>query len=331
MPANKFGTFQNAWQRSFFVTLFFVLLAALLFWLDGFRTYQSEVRLMVIGKVPSVATDQVVENMSELSTNLSFYERLIEENPTIEDDFVGYTKDQRKKLWNETVEVVRSDKSGVLSVTAKAETPEEAKRLAEATVKTLFSVASFYYNIKTDLDLRVVDESIVKTTVDRPFLYVLTSFGSALVVVIVFFGFLFLAPLLLGRKREMPAPEFPVGASVPFIDPRKFVPARPATLTFESSHGAQQTKEEKVVPETVTSERMLPGMDVSELPFQFEDTYTEEPEAPVVAEELADLPVMNGFVTDRVTPKEADAPVQKGEPTVEEYKRRLNELLAGGK
>lgn len=326
---NKFKKPQSVW-RSFFVTLFFVSAAALLFWLDVFRVYQSEIRLMVIGKTPGIAIDQGVDNMSELSKNLSFYEKMLEENESMEDAFEGYTKDQRKKLWNESVQVVRNEKSGVLSVYAKADTPEKAKRLSEATVKTLFGTATFYYNVKTDLDLRVVDGSIVKTIVDRPILYGVVSFGSAVAVVGLFFGLLFWIPLLLERRGGPNQTEIPVGASVPYIDPRKFIPARPATLTFKTDHDTRSVDDEKDSKVLSSHERMLPGMD-TELPFQFEESYPEESDQQISTEEIGDLPVTGGFVADRVTPQAMKAPIPKGEPTVEEYKRRLNELLAGGK
>lgn len=328
LSLTQFSLFRTAWQRSFFVTLFFVTLAALLFWLDSFRVYESEVRVLVIGKASTVATDQVVENFAELSKNLSFYERVLASNDLIEDDFEGYSKDQRKALWNKTVEVTRSEKSGILVVTAKQDTPEKAKRLSEETVKTLFSVASFYYNIKTDIDLRVVDEPIVKTTVAYPVRYVLISFASASGATVVFFLLLSTLPGFLGKPKKQPATvDFPIGASVPFIDPQKFIPARPSSLSFESSH-KEQTKE--TVAPRVASERMLPGMD-AELPFQFEETYPEEREEEAG---LTDLPLTGGVIgggATAVIETVEEAPVKKDEPTPEEYKRRLNELLSGGK
>lgn len=318
--------FRTAWQRSFFVTLFFVTLASLLFWLDSFHAYQSEVRVLVIGKA-TVSTDQVVENFTELSKNLSFYERVLEGNDLIEDEFEGYSKDQRKELWNETVQVTRSEKSGVLSVTARQDTPEKAKRLSEETVRTLFAVASFYYSIKTDIDMRVVEEPIVKAVVARPVTYVLTSFGSALGITLAFFALLSVVPGFFGKRESAVVPEFPVGAAVPFIDPKKFVPARPTSLSFESTH-EEQTKTESA---KVGSERMLPGMDAEELPFQFEEAYPEEREEEAG---LTDLPLTGGVVgggATAVIETVEEAPVKKEEPTPEEYKRRLNELLSTGK
>jgi capsular polysaccharide biosynthesis protein len=346
--ANKKNSIlRGTWQRSFAVTLFFVTMATLLFWLDSFRAYESEVRVLVIGKSPNVAADQVVENFAELSKSLSFYERVLEGSDLIDDDFQGYSQDKRKELWNETVSVKRSDKSGVLIITAKQERAEKAKLLSEETVKTLFAVASFYYNIKTDIDMRVVDEPITKTVLRDPIQYVLVSFASAFGVTAFFFGLLSVVPLLFGERKAAPAPSFEVGAAVPFIDPRKFVPARPTNLAFESSHEAQESLEKVGEPapsqeaarsEAVSDERLLPGMDVEELPFQFEETYEEEKEELPQGmlrdeEEIPEVEIEEVFpetVSEEVA-KQEEAPVKHGEPTVEEYKRRLNELLSGGK
>lgn len=322
----------STWQRSFVVTLFFVTLASLLFWLDSFRGYESEVRVLVIGKSSTVAADQVVENFAELSKNLSFYERVLESNDLIDDDFQGYSQDKRKELWNETVSVKRSEKSGVLIVTARQDTAEKAKLLSEETTKALFAVASFYYNIKTDIDMRVVDEPITKTVLRDPLQYVLVSVGSALAVSVFFFGILSVSPLLFGERKVTTTPSFEIGATVPFIDPRKFVPARPTNLAFESSHEEQESKEEGAMNTPVVSEeRLLPGMDVEELPFQFEETDREEiPQGMFREEELPEGEMLLETVVPPVQIKE-EIPVKREEPTVEEYKRRLNELLAGGK
>lgn len=340
---------RSAWKRSFFVTLFFVTLASFLFWLDTFRGYESEVRVLIIGKTESSATEQVIENLAELTSNLSFYERVLVSNDLIDDAFEGQSKDRRKALWNEAVVVRRSENSGVLVVTARQNTSEQSKRLAEETVKTLFVLAPFYYNIKTDVDLRVVDDVIVKPVLLRPLAYILSSIGSALVATIVFFWMLSVTPFFFQTRKSkqqreyLSSParegseggqgEFAVGASVPYIDPQKFVPARPTALTFESSHQEQQIRQEILAPGParvtrvegpVWNERMLPGMDVESLPFEFEERAPEENSVEEIEEQRIPEPVSQ----KSELPSE---PIPTGEPTVEEYKRRLNELLAGGK
>lgn len=336
----------GTWRRSFFVTLFFVTVATSLFWLESYRAYESEIRVLVIGKSPGIAIDQVVENFAEMTSNLSFYERVLAENDLIDDSFEGYSKDTRKALWNEVVTVKRSDGSGVLTVTAKQDTSEKSKMFAEATVNTLFSLAGFYYNIKTDIDLRVVDETIVKTVLRSPVQYVFVSFGSALGLTILFFWFLTITPFFFRKKKGAVSPVavtndqehvstkehihqmYAIGEAVPYIDPQKFIPARPM-LTFGSSHEEQQIREEVSRPidtkipdatTTLSSERMLPGMDVEALPFEFEERPEDEQKS-----------ILSPSIDETSLPKTVVPEVELGEPTIEEYKRRLNELLRGGK
>ncbi len=334
--------FPRTLWRSFLVTLVFVMLASFLFWLDSFRAYQSEIRVLVLAKSPTLEADQVVENFTELSKTLSFYDRVLQGTDLLDDEFEGYSPDQRRALWNDMVSVERSDKSGVLIITARKERSEQAKLLSEETSKALLSVASFYYNVKTDIDLRIVEGPIVSTTITHPWRYAATSVMSALGVTGAFFLILSLLPALFGKKTQIPKQTFHIGETVPLIDPKKFVPARPTNLTFESvpeetpelieEEKASSFEEEKLV----TNERMLPGMDITELPFEFEDTSREEsaevPEGEIFTETIEEPVILEELPVVQMEEKqEQTAPEEPREPTIEEYKRRLNELLAGGR
>lgn len=335
--ANKTFFPRTLW-RSFLVTLFFVTLASFLFWLDSFRVYQAELTMLVLAKSQAVDADQTASDLSELSKTLSFYDRVLSGTDLLDDDFEGYTPDQRRVLWNETVQVAQSDKGGVLTVTARQDEMEKAKRLAEETSKALLSVTSFYYNVKTDIDLRVVDGPIVSTVVAHPWKYGAVSIGSGLVATALFFLVLAFIPALFENRSSVSAPQYHIGETVPLIDPQKFVPARPTNLTFESV--PEETVEEApaAVPleelAEAQNERMLPGMDVAELPFEFEETYREDslegPEGEVFTNdeepEITEILPVEEEIEEEKVPE-----IPKGEPTVEEYKRRLNELLAGGR
>ncbi len=336
---DNFFRLEASWKRPFLVTLVFATFAAGLFWLDFFRVYQAEVTILVIGKTEANSTDQVVENFVELSKNLSFYERVLAENDLIDDDFAGYSKDKRKALWHETAVVQRSDKSGVLTIRVTQPTGEKARLLVESTVQSLFSLAGFYYNIKSDVDMRVVDGTILTTAVGSPFLYGVTTLSTGLLATGGFFFLLSLAPSLFRAKRPhrtasadgvLPTkPEknyqtYEIGESVPFIDPQKFIPSRPTSLTFETP-----TEEEKEIRRDILSHSTkaaapanlpvvdmpnLPVMTQADLPFQFEER-GENGEGEIGIP----YPESEGL----------SEPLQ--EPSVEEYKRRLNELLSGGR
>lgn len=383
---NKFPL-PASWHRAFVVTFVFVTLAAGLFWLDFFRGYRAEVTALVISR-PGVSQSgaDIAENLAGLTRTLSFYDRVLADNDLIDDAFDGYAPEKRKALWNETVSVQRSGESSVLVIRASGDETGTAQLLASQTARTLFSVAGLYYNVKTDIDVRIIDGPLTSYVLEKPFFFVVTSFATGLSVTVLFFLFLKAIPGFIGpasssqggpvlvnrqsgstqqnggRKKEMildeilkqssvtsekqsvsekAYPSFAIGETVPWIDPKKFIPTKPATLSFEAT---KQGKKKNV--STVThapapanlpiapSEMNLPVMDettfpaLSELqrgePALFEShAFEASPEELNIA--------LSQSQDESMVPLEVSAPaLVKGEPTVEEYKRRLNKLLSGG-
>ncbi len=354
-----------SWGRTFVVTLVFVTLASGLFWLDFFRSYEAEVTVLVISKtgVSGISQD-VAGNMVALTRTLYFYERVLADNDFIDDDFAGSTPDKRKASWNDRVSVERQKGSSALIVRAVGDTPEQAARLARQTAQTMFSVAGLYYNVKTDIDMRIVDGPIVAWTMNNAFLFFLTSICTGFFVTAIFFLLLNMVPGFIGGRRTMMdelsdtyvAPErtyqeFAVGETVPWIDPQKFVPTKPKTLSFENIvhersvpvspmvHAAKRAQAPSNLPASTESypassslggrgepmahdEMDLPVADEASLPFEFEARPEEI--------EMSFIEPMLEKTDETVSEPDASAHVQD-EPTAEEYKRRLNELLAGGR
>lgn len=371
---NKFA-FPASWTRAFAVTLFFVTLSAGLVWLDFFRSYSAEVTVLVVSR-PTISQSgqDVAGNLVALTRTLSFYDRVLVDNDLIDDPFDGYAPDKRKEFWNDTVTVKKLDGGSVLGVRAVGNTPEEATLLAAQTAQTLFSVAGLYYNVKTDIDLRIIDGPLLRYVLVKPFLFGGVSLLSGFFVTALFFFLLNAIPgFIVGRKREFSLdeildehalaekyavpekayPEFSLGETVPWIDPRKFIPAKPKTLSFENmvqevekrtSSGGMRAPAPVNLP-TAPSDMELPVMDEAELPFEFE-TPVEEPEAffssiqgeplgfPVRGEHSiapnTETPDQDESISsERERGEPASAKLQSGEPTADEYKRRLNELLSG--
>jgi len=343
--------------RAFIVTFFFVTLASCLFWLDFFRSYSAEVTVLVIPKSGTTQTfEGVADNMAELTSTLSFYDRVLRENDFIDDDFAGYAPDKRKEQWNNIVSVTKQNTSGVLVIRAIGETQERAKWLASQTAQTMFSFAGLYYNIKTDVDMRIVDGPLVSYVMERPLFYGGVSLLTSFSLTALFFFLLRIVPELIGRKKKnMPLPdtyplpvqsnfdetltrraypEFGVGESVPWIDPKKFIPEKPHVLSFEnqsyegvntsSAYGSRTVKhaEAPVNLPTAYDEMDLPVADESSLPFEFE-ALPDETDIPEPQEER----VMMTLQEESVVSAPSVEPV-RGEPTQEEYRRRLNALLA---
>jgi hypothetical protein len=260
-------------------------------------------------------------------------------NDLIEDDFEGYAPDKRKALWNDIVSVEQRAENGVLMVRARGETPEKAKRLAKQIAQTLFATMSFYYNVKTDIDMRIIDGPIVSYKLASPFLFGATSVATGLFITLLFFWFLNVSSGFVARqkmKTEKIHPEFALGETVPWIDHRKFVPAKPL-FTFENAFSEMSGAPEASASQYVTHapapanlpmapmEMSLPIADESALPLEFK-TLPQESETMFSLHQGEPL----------VFPVRGEHNIQQPErqriePTNDEYKRRLNELLSGGK
>lgn len=353
---NKF-TFPASWGRAFLVTLFFVTLSSGLFWLDFFRSYSAEVTVLIVPRSGVFQSGvDAAENLTAITRTLSFYDRVLASNDFIDDVFVGYAPDKRKELWNNTVSVKRTDGGSVLIIRAIGNTSEMAGLYARETAQTLFSTASFYYNVKTDIDMRIIDGPLVSYVLVKPLLFGSVSLLTGFFVTAFFFLILNMAPKLFVKRKEAVSldeilvqrgvspekyvapekayPEFTLGETVPWIDPRKFIPAKPTTLSFENV--MQETK--RSTPSVMhapapanlpvaSSEMDFPEADEAPLPFEFEAP-ADETEALFSTKQGEPLgfPVRgeHSIVTNAEVPAQ-----ERGEPTAEEYKRRLNRLLSG--
>jgi len=360
--ANKW--IQTSFGRAFLVTLFFVTFASCLFWLDFFRSYNAEVTVAILPQSNVVQSSEVASTLKEITRTLSFYNRLIADNNFIDDDFDGYTSDVRKQKWQETVFVTHETGSGILVIHARGNTAEKAKNIASGTVKTLFSVASLYYDVKTDVDMRNIDGPIVTYTLDSVWIYLGVSIFSSVLLTSVFFFVLFLLSGQAGKnKKELfekqsslqdaSLDEYHIRRAYPefdattdqdiFIDPKKFIPEKPFVLPFEETVWKEEflesflkekteeniqkeaTSQEETVPVSQNiNERNLPVADEDSLPFTFE-TVAEEEEKTETVISHEEVSKDESVLPEQETKAETFEP---SEPTQEEYRRRLNALLA---
>lgn len=341
---------QSSFVRAFIVTVIFVTLASGLFWLDFFRSYSTEVTVLVVSHSSAIEnSSSVADNMAELTKTLSFYNRLLTENDSIDDSFIGYAPDKRKENWNNVVSVTKQNGSGVLIIRANGDTPEKSRQLAMQTAQTMFSVAGLYYNVKTDVDMRIVDGPLVSYTLERPFSYVGIIFLTSFSLTSLFFFLLRRVPELFGKRNtetfvsntaflkengffdeldERHAyPDFNANDYASWIDPKKFIPEKPQALSFERPAQEETQRVPRVKHASapanlpVASDEMnLPVADEASLPFTFE-----------TAPEEIEISEAESF--EEITPviEEIFSTPNRGEPTQEDYKRRLNELLANVK
>lgn len=282
------------------------VLVAVIFFVIGIsmsKTYKSEMRILLLprSEVAARNINQILRNAEEIPKSLSFYNKMLELNPDIEDTLSTLPDNQRKASWNEKIKVERVKKSGVIKIEAFSDTQLQAEIISRQVVASDITVLSKYYDMTTDLDFRIID---------GPIMYVVSKIN---------FWILFLFSLLLGVAT---------GCAAYFV--ANFFPHKENLLKFESLREYLKPASEKA------SKKMSEyfSFPKKELESFEEDIYTFEKKAsapdnlPVAAEEsifTSKVKKEQSFVAPK--PSENVSQIVSREATPEEVKARLNKLL----
>jgi capsular polysaccharide biosynthesis protein len=126
------------------------------------NAYESEVDILVLAKSPQTlsAISQITADAQTIPLSLSFYNKLLENNPEIKDASAGLSDFQRKAFWDKKIRTKIINRSGVVRIEISDPDRSQAEIIASRTVRDLSKVFSRYYNIKTDLDIRIIDGPI---------------------------------------------------------------------------------------------------------------------------------------------------------------------------
>lgn len=359
------GKIRHAMTRTLPTTLFAVLAlffigTAAFLSLDSFREYRAEISIIALPKGGDIPAGQVVENIAVLPTTLDFFDALLisDERIAMFSDIDEQPMAVRKAAWSEMLTVERRGESGVIAYSLAAESQEEAVLLARQMSKVLFEKIGAYYDIRSDVSIRLVEGPLVRTSVATPFLWIGMSLSFGIAAALVVTLLLSNAALWFASARVVAAPES--GSShrtaepiKPAFHPSAFIPKKPLALFSESGEAkAHEEKWDKIlaaqeaeakraelssiiartakpVVSAVSSAAPanLPVMDENEFFAQFQATAAAQEAEAAETETVAPL----APVAPAVSAPEAEAPAEAVEPTVEEYRRRLNELLKQGK
>lgn len=129
------------------------------------RTYQSETEIIFLPKNAYVASslDVVLSNAKQVASSAFFYKKLVEENQNIEDPVDQLTEYKRKEYWNNIMTIERLEKSSVLRMRIINEDQEQAELLASSTAKDIALAMSRHYDIRNDLDVRVIENVFTRS------------------------------------------------------------------------------------------------------------------------------------------------------------------------
>ena len=131
------------------------------------QAYKTELDILILPRNEKTAEslDQTVESIKQIPLSLSFYDKMLEANKSITDGAVGQSDYERKEFWNKKINSQRIDGSGVIRLEVFDENQSQAEIIASQLKNDLFVVISKYYNIKTDLEPRLIDGPITGSTV----------------------------------------------------------------------------------------------------------------------------------------------------------------------
>lgn len=367
------GIYSRLWWFSA-ITLCFVV-ASGLFWWNDFSAYRGSASVLV--KEFTCPTGEAVDTIVGLTKNLSFYETLLRDHPKLVDMFSKQSPDDRRAMWNDRLRISHQS-GGVIDITVWGATPEEATTWTRSTVETFVTTASRYYDMKTDIDIRLTDGPIVHSELRYPLVWATVSVVSGGVLMILFLTLLRWFPSIYGGivfigRLTKDVPERTKGFFTErwspgkwTIDPRKFVPQKPErlfsfegepvntpeplpvpenspTILAEAEAMATVTPSKVVHPvanvvakaaptlQTLSADEWTGVIDYRTQSIPAPDTISPSP--PTILEPLQGVVksvTMEATVTsDATTEAVADTAKQSAEPTEEEYKRRLNDLLSG--
>lgn len=370
------------------LALFFITAAAFVS-LDTFRGYRAEVTVLVLPlSTNQTPAEQMVENIAILPTTVSFLDALLESDGRLSEfsDLDEQSINARSEQWNEMLAVRREGGSGIVTYTIKADTQEEATIFARQMAKVLFQKIGTYYDIRSEVSLRLIEGPLVRASLISPVTWVVLSVSIGIVAALSLMVLGVFLRLLIGtprRKTATPTAETlspvsrPTDTAYPAIHPDTFVPKKPTVLFSEE--GEARAREEKreynpyvitpnsqqvsgarnevTAPETAafpvapietvsaTSTTQPIAVEPLSTPTSIATTKSAAPANLPFIDEATFLAQFSSEATPESAPPEPDTdpiqPMETGqepvtpslpaEPTMEDYRRRLNELLKEGK
>jgi len=308
----------------------FFSVAVFLFLLNAGKTFETETDIMIIGKNPAIAgnIDPVIGTIGRIAGSSHFYSQIADMTGGIDSIDSGMSQYDQRKLWNEAVKVEKIKGSYVFSVKNYDRNEAISKDINEETVSSLILGIGKYYDIRSEIDLRIIDGPITRQVPGMNIIsIILWSIASGFIIFVVIFYFIpwFYLKKPLGktglsdsigavaRKMNFQMPGRKPFEEAPYAFPQEKKKTAPAAVEETLSE-----KEEIKTPSFVMTPEKKSGtpdnLPVSEeVPAFLLQKEKKEPSEEAVA--------FSGPIREKDLTREANA---------EEVKERLNRLLGGG-
>ncbi|MEI7426179.1 MAG: hypothetical protein WCK16_04640 [Candidatus Moraniibacteriota bacterium] len=309
---------KETWRKKIGV-LGIIFLLIFLFNLNKSKTYQSETDILILPKNESItrSLDLVIANFQQVLASLAFNDRIAENNDALESG-IELPNYKRKEFWNSKITATQIEKSGVIQIKNFDQDSTLAKELNNDTVENLIAIAGNYYNIKTDLEIRIVDGPIVKRVISQN---IFSIIGQSLLWTLGIYVIFFLLFPLIFIKKEAIRKEFFGQDFLSKIAPSK--KTIQAVLLEEDNYFANKNFFENVKKADELKVE-VPQENVSSLSTfpNFGKKAATPANLPVSEEEVPDIFRQKEIISNDYVSREA---------TEDEVKARLNRLLGGGK
>jgi capsular polysaccharide biosynthesis protein len=179
-------------QSKFYILLFIaaaIIFFAVLYNIEKTSKVETDVLVIPRSDMTSKNIDQITASMIEIPKSLSFYNAVISEKSDIlKDDLSGLPDYQRKDRWGSMIQAEKIDGSSIIRISVFDSNPSRAESLSRQSALELAKSMSRFYNIKTELDVRIIDGPIAKTgTRDNVLIIVSESVLLALAALILIF------------------------------------------------------------------------------------------------------------------------------------------------
>ena len=285
-------------------------MAVTLFRLNRDGIYSSTMTVLFLPKSVTVSQEAslITENFKQILASLAFCDRLAEQNESLSvaNDLPNY---KRQAFCNAKFLVERPVGSSMLRITNFDPDSALARELNSDVVDNLIAISGKYYNIKTDLELRIVDGPIVKKELSQNLAK--TILLSFLWTIALYSGLFLLFPFIFLKKENKERP-IPRGEFFREVTAKKAMPVLPEEENYFSAKGFFQP----TFPSFGKKASTPANLPVSE--EEVPEIFRPKTVASEITGETEETEKDNTETTKEYVPREA---------TPEEVKERLNKLL----
>jgi hypothetical protein len=182
-----------------FSLVFFIVASIVIFFtvLNFNQIYRSEISILVIPKSEKAVqnSDQIIENIRNIPQTLFFFNRIISiDEKFLSDQIEDLPDNKKKKYWNSKIGTERISEAGIFKIIISDRIRYRSEFLCLKTSEELIKTIGIYYDIKKDVDVRIIDGLVTEyvSGVSKIFLFFVSIVFSLLLSFLINFILVFL-------------------------------------------------------------------------------------------------------------------------------------------